>query len=258
MKAINRKVNKWKVEKTVRSYLRAILSKLSQSEIHLWPSSCLGFPDGCGCLFTAHTCGCISRPHLPLLGWWHCLIWLSSPLVLTWDGLQKQTASRRSLNTPSHTTCLLLPCLPAPIRPSSLPRRRKCLFSLVEETRRETRKRVCGMWGGLLSSQTGRERPAHLSASSSWTCCHEKKMLLSGTVMGAQTQRQQQEPAGEQAGAKSWNTPAPPTPGHRITFSNQVLGIRLVASNLLGLRPEFPGLPPPLGSFPSSSPPEAC
>ena len=48
------------------------------------------------------------------------------------------------------------------------------------------------------------------------------------------------------------------TPGDIITFSNQVLDIRLVASNLLGPRPAFPGLPPPFGSFPSSFQPEAC
>lgn len=104
----------------------------------------------------------------------------------------------------------------------------------------------------LLSSQAMRDRPT--SACSSYLLSWEENAAFwnrygsPNPVPAAGASRQEQ----------SVGTPPTPPPGDGITFSNQVLGIRLVASNLLGPRPEFPGLPPPLGSFPSSSQPEAC
>lgn len=159
--------------------------------------------------------------------------------------LEHTPAFKRSLNTTSHSllSAALFPFCHLTIYRPSFPLYEDLFAFTGLRNVKDYCKRARGMWGGLLTSPSMKDLPT--SQPLAPTCCPEKKRLLSRTVMGAQTQSQQQE--------QSLKTPG---------TCNHVLqpgaGSRLVASNLLGLRPDFPGLPPPFSSFPSSSEPEAC
>lgn len=180
---------------------------------------------------------------------------LSVPTHLTWEeapgaSLLPTIFLPRGVFTWCHIPCLL-PASPASFSPSEnqLHRlhSRNYVFSLVWETWRELSE---SLWkAGQYPELPGHKKPAH-SQPPAPTRCHKEETLLSRTIMGAQSSAGSRN---RQAGRKVSRSP-----GDIIAFSSQVLGIRLVASNLPGVRPEFPGLSPPFGSFPSSFQPEAC
>lgn len=96
-----------------------------------------------------------------------------------------------------------------------------------------------GLWkAGRSPELCGRERPTHLLASSSSLLPEGEKETFWNGDRGPKAARAAR--AGGRAGSKVSRSP-----GDVIPFSSQVLQVRLVASNLPGPRPEFPGFPPP-------------
>ena len=96
-----------------------------------------------------------------------------------------------------------------------------------------------GLWkAGRSPELCGHERPTHLSASSSSLLPEGEK----ATFWNGDRSPKAARAAG--VGRRAGSTVSR-SPGDGIPFSSQVLQVRLVASNLLGPRPEFPGFPPP-------------